>query len=128
MPTDPSILTEVAHLRELSNVERAALAERIDLLRYAAGETIFNFGDPGDALYIVRSGEVEIFLRNDEGEKIILETSQPGDIFGEVAMLDNGPRTAWVAAVSDVEVLRIDRVHFLDRSEEHTSEIQSLMH
>ncbi|HEV8038782.1 MAG TPA: cyclic nucleotide-binding domain-containing protein [Bryobacteraceae bacterium] len=114
MPTDPSILTEIEHLRELSDVERAALAERIDLLRYAAGETIFNFGDPGNALYIIRSGEVEIFLRNDEGEKIILETSQPGDVFGEVAMLDNGPRTAWVAAVSEVEVLRLDRAHFVD--------------
>ena len=114
MPTDPSILIEVAHLRELSDIERAALAERIDLLRYAAGETIFNFGDPGNALYIVRSGEVEIFVRNHEGEKIILETSQPGDIFGEVSMLDNGPRTAWVAAISDVQLLRIDRVHFLD--------------
>jgi len=114
MPTDPSILTEVAHLRELNDAERAALAERIDLLRYAAGETIFNFGDPGNALYIVRSGEVEIFVRNHEGEKIILETSRPGDIFGEVAMLDNGPRTAWVAAISDIELLRIDRVHFLD--------------
>jgi CRP/FNR family cyclic AMP-dependent transcriptional regulator len=114
MPTDPSILIEVAHLRELSEVERAALAERIDLLRYSAGETIFNFGDPGNALYIVRSGEIEIFIRNDEGEKIVLETSKPGDVFGEVSMLDNGPRTAWVAAVCDVEVLRIDRVHFLD--------------
>jgi CRP/FNR family cyclic AMP-dependent transcriptional regulator len=114
MPTDPSILIEVEHLRELSDIERAALAERIDLLRYAAGETIFNFGDPGNALFIIRSGEVEIFLRNDEGEKIILETSQPGDVFGEVAMLDNGPRTAWVAAVSDVEVFRLDRAHFVD--------------
>jgi CRP/FNR family cyclic AMP-dependent transcriptional regulator len=119
MPTDPTILSEVAHLRELSDVERAALAERIDLLRFAPGESVFNFGDPGDALYIVRSGEVEIFLRNDEGEKIILETSQPGDIFGEVSMLDNGPRTAWVAAISDVEVLRIDRVHFLDYVREY---------
>jgi CRP/FNR family cyclic AMP-dependent transcriptional regulator len=114
MPTDPSILIEVEHLRELSDIERAALAERIDLLRYAAGETIFNFGDPGNALFIIRSGEVEIFLRNDEGEKIILETSRPGDVFGEVAMLDNGPRTAWVAAVSDVEVFRLDRAHFVD--------------
>jgi CRP/FNR family cyclic AMP-dependent transcriptional regulator len=114
MPTDPSILIEVAHLRELSEIERAALAECIDLLRYSAGETIFNFGDPGNALYIVRSGEIEIFVRNDEGEKIILETSKPGDVFGEVSMLDNGPRTAWVAAISDVEVFRIDRVHFLD--------------
>src|SRR5579863_6755380 len=114
MPTDPSILIEVEHLRELNDIERAALAERIDLLRYAAGETIFNFGDPGNALFIIRSGEVEIFLRNDEGEKIILETSRPGDVFGEVAMLDNGPRTAWVAAVSDVEVFRLDRAHFVD--------------
>jgi CRP/FNR family cyclic AMP-dependent transcriptional regulator len=114
MPTDPAILTEVAHLRELNDVERAALAERIDLLRFAPGEAIFNFGDPGNALYIVRTGEVEIFVRNHEGEKIVLETSQPGDIFGEVSMLDNGPRTAWVTAISDVELLRIDRVHFLD--------------
>jgi uncharacterized membrane protein len=114
MPTDPAILIEIGHLRELNDVERAALAERIDLLRYAPGDTIFKFGDPGNALYIVRTGEVEIFVRNHEGEKIVLETSQPGDIFGEVSMLDNGPRTAWVTAISDVELLRIDRVHFLD--------------
>lgn len=119
MPTDPSILNEVEHLRELDDIERTALAERIDLLHFAPGESIFNFGDPGDALYIVRRGEVEIFVRNHEGEKIILETSQPGDIFGEVAMLDSGSRTAWVTAISDVEVLRIDRVHFLDYVREY---------
>ena len=114
MPIDPSILSEIAHLRELSDPERAALAERIDLHRYAAGETIFNYGDPGHALYIIRSGEVEIYVKNDQGEKIILETSQPGDVFGEVAMLDNVPRTAWVTAIGDVELLRLDRAHFED--------------
>src|SRR5579864_9009862 len=107
MPTDPAILTEVAHLRELSDGERAALAERIDVHQYAAGETIFNYGDPGHALYIIRSGVVEIFIKNDQGEKIVLETSGPGDIFGEISLLDNGPRTAWVAAINDVEVLRL---------------------
>ncbi len=112
MPIDPSILAEIAHLRELSDAARAALAERIDLQRYAAGETIFNYGDPGHALYIIRTGEVEIYVKNDQGEKIILETSKPGDVFGEVAMLDNGPRTAWVTAISDVELLRLDRAHF----------------
>jgi CRP/FNR family cyclic AMP-dependent transcriptional regulator len=114
MPTDPSILTEVAHLSDLNETERTALAERIDLQRYATGENIFSFGDPGHSLYIVRSGEVEIWVQNDQGEKIILETSQPGDVFGEVAMLDNGPRTANVTAICDVEVLRIDREHFED--------------
>ncbi len=51
-------------------------------------------------------------MKNDQGEKIVLETSQPGDIFGEVALLDGGARTAWVAALGDVELLRLDREHF----------------
>ena len=83
MPIDASILNEVEHLRELNLEEKAALAEKIDLLRYSAGQAVFNYGDPGHALYIVRSGEVEIYVKNDQGEKIVLETSQPGDIFGE---------------------------------------------
>ncbi|MGB6946059.1 MAG: DUF1003 domain-containing protein [Bryobacteraceae bacterium] len=112
MPIDPSVLNEVEHLRELNQEERAALAEKIDLDRYSAGQSVFNYGDPGHALYIVRSGEVEIYVKNDQGEKIVLETSQPGDIFGEVALLDGGTRTAWVAALGDVELLRLDREHF----------------
>ncbi len=112
MPIDASILNEIEHLRELSPEEKAALAEKIDLQRYSTGQLVFSFGDPGHALYIVRSGEAEIYVKNDQGEKIVLETSQPGDIFGEVALLDGGTRTAWVAALGDVELLRLDREHF----------------
>jgi CRP-like cAMP-binding protein len=112
MPIDASILSEVEHLRELNDQEKAALAEKIDLHRYAAGQPIFSYGDPGHAMYIVRSGEVEIYVKNDQGEKIVLETSQPGDIFGEIALLDGGARTAWADALGDVEVLRLDREHF----------------
>jgi uncharacterized membrane protein len=112
MPIDASILNEIEHLRELNPEEKAALADKIDLLRYSIGQSIFNYGDPGHALYIVRSGEVEIYVKNDQGEKIVLETSQPGDIFGEVALLDGGTRTAWVSALGDVELLRLDREHF----------------
>jgi CRP/FNR family transcriptional regulator, cyclic AMP receptor protein len=112
MPIDASILNEIEHLSELDKEEKEALAEKIDLLRYSSGQTVFNYGDPGHALYIVRSGEVEIYVKNDQGEKIVLETSQPGDIFGEVALLDGGPRTAWVSALGEVELLRLDRAHF----------------
>jgi CRP/FNR family transcriptional regulator, cyclic AMP receptor protein len=114
MSIDASILNEVEHLRELKPDERAALAEKIDLLRYAPGADVFQFGDPGNAMYIVRSGEVEIFVKNDQGEKIVLETSQPGDIFGEISLLDGGSRTAWVVALSEAELLRLDRAHFED--------------
>ncbi len=114
MSIDASILNEVEHLRELKPNERTALAEKIDLLRYSPGENVFQFGDPGNAMYIVRSGEVEIFVKNDQGEKIVLETSRPGDIFGEISLLDGGSRTAWVVALSEAEVLRLDREHFED--------------
>jgi CRP/FNR family cyclic AMP-dependent transcriptional regulator len=112
MPIDASILNEIEHLRELNPDEKAALADKIDLLRYSTGQSVFNYGDPGHALYIVRSGEVEIYVKNDQGEKIVLETSQSGDIFGEVALLDGGTRTAWVSALGEVELLRLDREHF----------------
>ena len=127
MPTDPSILQEVAHLRELSDSERSALADRIELLRYSAGQSIFNFGDVGHALYIIRSGEVEIYLKNDQGEKIVLETSRAGDVFGEVSLLDNGPRTAFVSAISDVELLRLDREHFEDYVRQYTPAALNLL-
>jgi CRP/FNR family transcriptional regulator, cyclic AMP receptor protein len=127
MPIDASILSEIEHLSELSTDDRAALAEKIDLMRYGAGQSIFNMGDPGHALYIVRSGEVEIYLKNDQGEKIVLETARPGDIFGEVSLLDDGPRTAWVMAIRDVEVLRLDRAHFEDYVRQHTPAALNLL-
>jgi CRP/FNR family cyclic AMP-dependent transcriptional regulator len=127
MPIDASILSEIDHLRELSVGDRGALAEKIDLMRYAAGQAIFNRGDAGDALYIVRSGELEIYIKNDQGEKIVLETSRPGDIFGEVSLFDGGPRTAWVTAVTDVEVLRLDRAHFEDYIRQHTPAALNLL-
>jgi CRP/FNR family cyclic AMP-dependent transcriptional regulator len=127
MPIDASILNEVEHLRELNQEEKAALAEKIDLLRYSTGQAVFNYGDPGHAMYIVRSGEVEIFVKNDQGEKIVLETSRPGDIFGEVALLDGGTRTAWVAALGDVELLRLDREHFEAYVRQHTPAALNLL-
>ena len=127
MPIDASIVAEIDHLSDLKPEEQAALAERLEMLPYKAGTAIFSFGDPGHALYIVRSGEVEIFVKNDQGEKIVLEVAQPGDVFGEVSLLDDGPRTAWVAAVTDAEVLRLDREHFEDYVRAYTPAALNLL-
>lgn len=127
MPIDASILSEVEHLRELKDNEKSALAEKMELLKYDSGAVLFNYGDPGHALYIVRSGEVEIYVKNDQGEKIVLEISQPGDIFGEISLLDDGPRTAWVAAIGEVEVLRLDREHFEQYVRQYTSAALNLL-
>ena len=78
MGADPEILAEVPFFALLDEQERAALAERVDTVSKPAGTALFNYGDPGDSLYIVRAGEVEIFFKNDTGERIVLETAGQG--------------------------------------------------
>ena len=78
MGADPEILSEVPFFSLLDEQERAALAERVDTVSKPAGTSLFNYGDPGDSLYIVRAGEVEIFFKNDTGERIVLETAVQG--------------------------------------------------
>ena len=79
-----------------------------------AGQTLFSYGDPGDSLFVIRSGAVEVFIKNDTGTRILLETARAGDFFGELSLLDGGPRTASVAVIEDMEALRVDR-ESLDR-------------
>jgi CRP/FNR family cyclic AMP-dependent transcriptional regulator len=106
---DPEILTEVPFFSLLDEQERAALAERVDTVSKPAGTTLFNYGDPGDSLYIVRAGEVEIFFKNDTGERIVLETAGKGDFFGEISLLDGGARTASARVTKDLEAVVVDR-------------------
>jgi uncharacterized membrane protein len=78
-------------------------------VQFPSGHQVFNTGDPGGALYIIRSGEAEVYFKNDTGERIVLERSTTGDFFGELSLLDNGPRTAAVLVTADMEALRVDR-------------------
>jgi CRP-like cAMP-binding protein len=109
MSADPQILTEVPLFQGLDEAERAALAARVDAIRAPAGKLLFNYGDPGESLYIVKVGEVELFSKNDTGERIVLEIARPGDFFGEISLLDGGPRSASALVTKDLEAVVVDR-------------------
>jgi uncharacterized membrane protein len=103
------MLAEVPFFALLDDQERATLAERLDVVQVKAGAMLFNFGDPGDALYVLRAGAVELFVKNDMGERIIFETARAGDFFGEISLLDGGSRTASALALEDTEALVVNR-------------------
>ncbi len=109
MPCDPDYLANIRMFDHLDEVDRTSLANVIDELKVAKGQTLFQAGDPGDSLFIVVSGEIELFIKDTVGQKIVLHAAQPGDMFGELAMLDSGPRTATALALFDSEVLVLDR-------------------
>src|SRR5215204_3053019 len=109
MSTAIELLAEVPFFAPMDEEERSTLASNLDLVKYSAGEMIFQYGEPGGALYIIRSGEVEVFIKDNTGNRLILETSGPGDYFGELSLMDEGPRTASVVVTKDVDLLRLDR-------------------
>ena len=83
-------------------------ANSANIMKYPAGHTFFSAGDEGDAMYVVLNGEVEIVI-NDK----IVETVRSGGIFGEMALIDNSPRSASARAKTPVEVATIDQTHFI---------------
>jgi uncharacterized membrane protein len=103
------MLGNVQLFEHLTDDDRLSLAEVIDRRPLASGEILFRAGDSGDSLYVVQSGEVELFIKDTAGQKIVLTTSGPGDVFGELSMLDQGARTATATALEDSELLELDR-------------------
>jgi len=110
---DHQILAEIQFFELHDEEDRKALAEVVDRLELKQGSRLFETGDRGDELYIVRSGKVEIFIRNVAGEKIVLTVAEKGDLFGELSMLDSLPRTATAVALEDTELIVLNRDNLL---------------
>ena len=109
MCPEADLLKEVPLFQLLDDHERSELANQLDLVNFEAGEAIFEYGEPGDAIFVIGSGEVEVFFKNDTGERIVLEVATRGDFFGELSMLDQGTRSASVVATQPTQAFRLDR-------------------
>src|SRR5689334_773703 len=109
MGCDVSLLAGIEIFELLHADDKQALADVVDAIKLNATETLFNAGEPGEALFIVRSGSIELFIKDTAGQKIVLTTAEEGDLFGELSLLDSGPRTATAIALTDVELLVLDR-------------------
>lgn len=109
MSISADILKEIHLFQSLSEADRQTLCENLVSVRYPAGAVIFHAGEPGDSLYVITSGRAEVYVTNNTGEVVVLEVAGRGDFFGEISLLDSGPRTASVRAVDDVEAMCLSR-------------------
>ena len=78
-----------------------------DIETFESGEMIFDQGDPGDFMYVVVEGEVEIILRGE-----VINRLAPGEIFGEMALIDNRPRSAAARAAAPTKLAPVNRFSF----------------
>jgi len=127
MGCDPRLLSGVKLFELLSEEDRAALAAVVDCIHVTAGHTLFEAGHPGESLFVVRSGEIELFIKDNTGQKIVLMNAIEGGLFGELALLDRGARTATAVALSDSELLELDREDLLLLFQRHPDSAVSML-
>ncbi|MDT5120934.1 MAG: family transcriptional regulator, cyclic receptor protein [Acidobacteriota bacterium] len=109
MPCDVEMLAGIEFFEMLGEDDRTALASVIDYEKLEADQTLFQAGEPGESLFIVHSGEIELYIKDTTGQKIVLNVVRSGEIFGELSLLDSGPRSATAIALSDTGLLVLDR-------------------
>jgi CRP/FNR family cyclic AMP-dependent transcriptional regulator len=99
------LISRVPLFEELSREELERIADVAIPRAFPKGVRVFHEGDDSDACYIVRQGDLRVTREHSDGRAIALATLGPGDIFGELAMLDGGTRSASVETLSDCELL-----------------------
>lgn len=105
-------LRAVPLFAHLSDEEIGRLAAAVRDRTYPRNSVILFEDDPGDALYVVVGGQVKVVLIGEDGREVILAVFGPGDFFGEMALIDDEPRSAHVIAMEDAELLVLRRDDF----------------
>ncbi len=109
------ILRRVPLFEALSDADLSSFADFVRERSYPKGSVIVFEDDPGDALYVVASGQVKVVLVAEDGREVILSVLGPGSFFGEMAILDDEPRSAHVIAMEESNLLMLRREDFQAR-------------
>jgi CRP-like cAMP-binding protein len=111
-------LATVPLLRGLHAMELERFAELTRERGYPRGSVILFEDDPGDSLFIVKSGRVKVVLVGEDGREVILGMLGPSEHFGELSLIDGQPRSAHVIAAEDTQLIVLRREDFRRRIEE----------
>jgi CRP/FNR family transcriptional regulator, cyclic AMP receptor protein len=112
------LLANCMLFRGLVTDERDAIVGRARMRHFAAGETIFLMGSPGTSMMAVLAGTIRISVPSPDGREIVLAILQAGEVFGEMALLDGGERTADARAMTGCDLAVLERhsvMEFLER-------------
>jgi CRP-like cAMP-binding protein len=109
---EPELLRTVPLFSELSEEDISSLGRLATRRRYPKDTVVFFENEEGDFLFMILEGRIKVTILGDDGREIILSVLGPGDFFGEMALLDNEPRSATAIAVEDSELLSLHRTDF----------------
>ena len=123
---DPPELAAVELFGSLPQPALADLARHAQTRGYPAGTTIFEEGDHGDCLHVLRSGAVKV-VRPSHDAEVILDVLGPGKVFGELAVLNSTPRTATLVAVADSVTVSVDKTSIDQVLDRHPAAVREML-
>ena len=109
---DQELLRTVPIFSELTDDDISSLAKMALRKRYSKDAVVFFENEEGDFFFMILDGRIKVTILGDDGREIILSMLGPGDFFGEMALLDNEPRSATAIAVEESELLSLHRTDF----------------
>lgn len=109
---DRELLRTVPMFAELSEADLEKLLSLAARKRYPKDGVVFFENEAGDSLFMIALGRIKVTILGDDGREIILSVLSPGEFFGEMALLDNEPRSATAIAAEDSELLCLSRAEF----------------
>jgi len=118
---DSALLANIPLFSKLTPEELAALTKLLSVRRFKATDPIVFLGEDGSEFYIVQFGKVAVSQTDDSGREVTLAELGPGNFFGEISLLDGGPRTANVTAATDAALLSLERSQFVEFLLQHPS-------
>jgi CRP/FNR family transcriptional regulator, cyclic AMP receptor protein len=111
----PDLLKKLPLFKECTNTELIKIGNIMQKVSFAAGDVIFEKGAVGDALYLVREGQVEVLSPHSsevEAEEDVVAVLGEGALFGEMAMVEGEPRSATVRAKTEAKLWRMKKEYF----------------
>jgi signal transduction histidine kinase len=105
-------LRQIPLFADLSEEDLEQLYKMAETVSIPAGQLVLREGDPGDSLYVVLAGELEVTKRQGGGQDILLALYKPGQFFGEMALLEQAPRSASVRTLQESRLLVISQAAF----------------
>lgn len=122
-----STLTDSCLFRGLSVEEAAEFAGRFEQLAVDRRELVFAEGQPGDQLYVVLAGKLKLFRRAPDGREAVLAVLGPGDLAGELSVVDGGPRPLSAAAIVPTRLARLTGADLRDWVRGHPRTAEELL-
>ena len=116
---DSNLLRNIPLFSRLSDTDRDELASLMTRREFAALEPVFWIGENGDAMYVVGHGKVRLSYTDEAGHDVTVAVLGPGAFFGELSLLDGGPRTATARAEVPTGLFSLDRAGFYQFLERH---------